>query len=136
MNLTNLSPRRRKLAAVLCTTFLVSSACLLSTTNGDTANLENDIGVHGDIDNSRGDSHKDNDHSATRSPIKHVIVLIGENRSFDHLFGVYKPKGEDQTISNLLSKGIVNADGTPGPNYYRLAQHNFLAPPQYFFYHA
>ncbi len=29
----------------------------------------------------------------TASPIKHVIVLIGENRGLDHTFGVYKPKG-------------------------------------------
>ena len=27
-----------------------------------------------------------------------------------------------QTVSNLLSKGIVNADGTPGPNYSFSAQ--------------
>lgn len=25
----------------------------------------------------------------TQSPIKHVIVLIGENRTFDHLFATY-----------------------------------------------
>ncbi|HLK91840.1 MAG TPA: alkaline phosphatase family protein, partial [Polyangia bacterium] len=55
------------------------------------------------------------------SPIKHVIVLIGENRSFDHAFGTYTPKS-GQTISNLLSKGIVNADGTPGPNFALSAQ--------------
>ena len=51
----------------------------------------------------------------TESPIKHVIILIGENRGLDHTFGVYKPKGRGQTISNILSKGIVNQDGTPGP---------------------
>ena len=28
----------------------------------------------------------------TRTPIKHVIVIIGENRSFDHVFATYKPK--------------------------------------------
>jgi phospholipase C len=53
--------------------------------------------------------------------IKHVIVLIGENRSFDHAFGTYVPK-TGQTVSNLLSKGIVNADGTPGPNFALSAQ--------------
>ncbi len=53
---------------------------------------------------------------ATRTPIKHVIVIIGENRSFDHIFATYKPV-HGQTVSNLLSKHIVNADGTPGPNY-------------------
>ena len=31
---------------------------------------------------------------ATESPIKHVIILIGENRGLDHTFGVYKPKGK------------------------------------------
>ncbi len=53
---------------------------------------------------------------ATRTPIKHVIVIIGENRSFDHIFATYKPV-QGETVSNLLSKHIVNADGTPGPNY-------------------
>jgi hypothetical protein len=51
----------------------------------------------------------------TATPIKHVIVLIGENRTFDNVYGTYKPK-HGQQVSNLLSKGIVNADGTPGPN--------------------
>src|ERR1700736_2729966 len=129
MNFTNLRPRQRKLAAALCTTFLASSVCLFLATKGDTANLDHEVSVHGD--NSKGDS-RDNDHSATRSPIKHVIILIGENRSFDHLFGVYKPKGEDQTISNLLSKGIVNADGTPGPNYKLAQQYSVAAQPSYY----
>jgi phospholipase C len=52
----------------------------------------------------------------TNSPIKHVIVIIGENRSFDHVFATYKPTGNN-TVWNLLSEGIVNADGTPGPNF-------------------
>src|ERR1700735_1611525 len=52
----------------------------------------------------------------TVSPIKHVIVIIGENRSFDHVFATYKPKN-GQTVNNLLSEGIVNADGTPGKNF-------------------
>jgi phospholipase C len=57
----------------------------------------------------------------TTSPIKHVIIIIGENRSFDHVFATYVPK-KGQTVSNLLSKGIINADGTPGPNYSLSAQ--------------
>ena len=40
-----------------------------------------------------------------------MIVLIGENRTFDHTFGTYLPRG-DQTIANLVSMGIVNRDGT------------------------
>src|ERR1700722_19869120 len=56
----------------------------------------------------------------TTSPIKHVIVIIGENRSFDHVFATYVPKHGG--IWNLLSEGIVNADGTPGPNFAQAAQ--------------
>ena len=52
----------------------------------------------------------------TATPIQHVIVIIGENRTFDHVFATYKPVA-GQTVSNLLYKGIVNADGTPGPNF-------------------
>ncbi len=57
----------------------------------------------------------------TRTPIKHVIVIVGENRTFDHLFATYKPK-HGESVDNLLSKGIVNEDGTPGPNYSLAAQ--------------
>jgi phospholipase C len=56
------------------------------------------------------------DEHETKSPIKHVIVIIGENRTFDHVFATYKPK-DGETVDNLLSKGIVKDDGTPGPNY-------------------
>ncbi len=37
------------------------------------------------------------------------------------MFATYTPAA-GQTISNLLSKGIVNADGTPGPNFATAAQ--------------
>src|ERR1700741_996570 len=57
----------------------------------------------------------------TTTPIRHVIVIIGENRSFDHLFATYQPVNKGETVLNLLSEGIVNADGTPGPNYSKAA---------------
>jgi phospholipase C len=63
----------------------------------------------------------------TDTPIKHVIVLIGENRSFDHLFATYVPKSHD-SVSNLLSKGIINADGTPGPHFSKAAQFQAVPP--------
>ena len=68
----------------------------------------------------------------TASPIKHVIVLIGENRGLDHTFGVYKPKGKGETISNLLSKGIVNEDGTPGQHYAQAQQYSVPAQTSYY----
>lgn len=52
----------------------------------------------------------------TATPIKHLIVVIGENRSFDHLYGTYVPKSGD-SILNLLSEGIIGPDGSPGPNF-------------------
>ena len=71
------------------------------------------------------------EHVRTLTPIKHVIVIIAENRSFDHIFGLYRPR-PGQSISNLLSKGILNADGRPGPNFARAAQ--FQAPAQSSYY--
>jgi phospholipase C len=78
---------------------------------------------------------KDNDAAdaaKTESPIKHVIILIGENRGTDHTFGVYKPRGKHQTISNLLSKGIVNEDGSPGPHFSAAEQFSVAAQPQFY----
>jgi phospholipase C len=63
----------------------------------------------------------------TRTPIKHVIVLIGENRTFDHLFATYVPKSKD-SVSNLLSKGIISPEGTPGPHFSKAAQFEALPP--------
>lgn len=71
-----------------------------------------------DRDDNHHDEHRD---GRTSSPIKHVIVIIGENRSFDHVFATYKPKN-GETVKNLLSEGIVNADGTPGPNFHKAEQ--------------
>ncbi|MDQ2843995.1 MAG: phosphoesterase [Acidobacteriota bacterium] len=59
----------------------------------------------------------------TRSPIKHVIVIIGENRTFDHVFATYKPR-PGESVDNLLSKRIINEDGTPGPNYSLAVQYS------------
>ena len=67
----------------------------------------------------------------TRTPVEHVIVVIAENRAYDHVFGAYVPRGHQQA-SNLLSKGIVNADGSPGPHFDLGAQ--FTVDPQPSFY--
>jgi phospholipase C len=56
------------------------------------------------------------DQGSTRTPIQHVIVIVGENRTFDHIFATYEPK-KGESINNLLSEHIVNADGTPGSNF-------------------
>ena len=56
------------------------------------------------------------------TPIKHVIVIIGENRSFDHLFATYTPP-PGQTVRNLLSEGIVGPGGAPGAHFSAAAQY-------------
>src|SRR5271170_2817848 len=55
----------------------------------------------------------DNDANTT-SPIKHVIVIIGENRSFDHVFATYVP-AKGQTIRNLLSSESSTPTAPQGP---------------------
>jgi phospholipase C len=74
----------------------------------------------------------------TLTPIKHVIIIIGENRTFDHIFATYVPKNTGETVLNLLSQGIVNADGSPGPNYGAALQYSAfstslyqLSPPKF-----
>lgn len=70
-------------------------------------------GAHDEHDRDRG-----HDHDRTATPIKHVIIVVGENHTFDNLFGTYKPRA-GQYVDNLLSKRIVNADGSPGPEFWR-----------------
>jgi phospholipase C len=55
----------------------------------------------------------DKDHKTT-TPIKHLIVLIGENHTFDNIYGTYVPK-PGQKVRNL-SRGIVDANGAPAAN--------------------
>jgi acid phosphatase len=52
---------------------------------------------------------------STTSPIKHVIVIIGENHTFDNVFATYQPPA-GQHVLNLLSEGIVSASGGGGAN--------------------
>src|SRR5579864_6228916 len=75
------------------------------------------------------DKTVDRVHSTT--PIKHVIVVLAENSSFDHAFGTFRPRN-GQHIGNLLSRGIVNEDGTPGPNFGKAAQFTASPQPNYF----
>jgi phospholipase C len=67
---------------------------------------------------------------AAVTPIQHVIVIIGENRSFDHVYATYEPVA-GQTVSNLLSKGIVTKTGKPGPNYALATQNSALDETTY-----
>jgi phospholipase C len=103
--------------------------------NNDHNNNGHNDNDHNDHNNGNNGDHGNNDaaHAVkTETPIKHVIILIGENRGLDHTFGVYRPKGKNQTISNLLSKGIVNEDGSPGPNFAQAQQFSVAGQPAYY----
>jgi phospholipase C len=70
------------------------------------------------------------------TPIEHLIVIIGENQTFDAVFATYRP-ANGETVRNLLSQGIVLADGSPGPNFARAEQrraqsgaHYSIDPPR------
>jgi len=52
----------------------------------------------------------------TTTPIEHLIVIVGENITFDNLFATYEPPA-GETVGNLLSRGIVDRDGKPGPRF-------------------
>src|SRR5499433_2142475 len=75
------------------------------------------------------DPDKSVDRIPTASPIKHVLIIVGENRSFDHLFATYVPVNKHEHVLNLLSQGIVKSDGSPGPNFAKGHQFKITAPP-------
>lgn len=58
---------------------------------------------------------------ATSTPVKHLIVVVGENISFDNLFATWEPKSGAK-VHNLLSQGIVNRDGSPGIQFEKAIQ--------------
>jgi phospholipase C len=76
-----------------------------------------------------GDDLNSADAIKTATPIKHVIIIVGENRSFDHLFATYVPKRKTEKVLNLLSEGIINADGSPGPNFAKAHQFKITSAP-------
>jgi phospholipase C len=77
------------------------------------------------------DPDKSVDAVKTATPIKHVVIIVGENRSFDHVFATYVPRKKQEKVLNLLSEGIVNADGSPGPNFAKGHQFQITSAPNF-----
>ena len=134
------SKRQWRTTTALCivSTLVVATAAYAANSGRSDWDKRSHHKQHADNGNDNND-HGNKDHDKdpsdgvkTASPIKHVIVLIGENRGLDHTFGVYKPKGRGETISNLLSKGIVNADGSPGPNFAKAQQFSVAAQSSFY----
>jgi phospholipase C len=91
-----LARHQRRLSAVAIGSAVVATALVAGSS----------IGPRGAAAAAAGDSV---------TPIKHVVVIIGENHTFDNVFATYKPPA-GQTVKNLRSEGIVNASGGAGPN--------------------
>jgi phospholipase C len=93
---------------------VTAAACgSASDVTGSTSEAVDQTVATAAADAGAGETSGHND-SKTKTPIKHVVVIVGENRTFDHVFATYKPKN-GQLIDNLLSKHIINEDGSPGP---------------------
>jgi phospholipase C len=114
MTQSNVKRRKSQLSKSLCATAL--SFSMLAYVPAGYSNQDHDR---------ENESHA----LKTASPIKHVIIIVGENRSFDHLFATYVPKDKRERVLNLLSEGIINADGTPGPNFARASQYKIVSAP-------
>src|SRR6201998_1517670 len=76
-----------------------------------------------------GDDLNSADAIKTATPIKDVIIIVGENRSFDDFFAAYVPKRKSEKVLNLLSEGIINADGAPDPNFAKSQQFKITSAP-------
>jgi phospholipase C len=84
--------------------------------------------VAADNDHDGDDKATNPNQLKTKTPIKHLVVVFNENRSFDHYFGTYpnalnvegeprfEPKANTQTdINNLLSSPAL-LDNNPNAN--------------------
>jgi phospholipase C len=52
--------------------------------------------------------------SATASPIQHLVVIFGENVSFDHYFGTYPTAANTSGSQFVANAGTPSADGLSG----------------------
>src|SRR3954470_7405710 len=65
-------------------------------------------GTGGSLDFGGGDPNV-----PTQSPVKHVIVVVFQNRSFDHLFGHYAPPaGQTVNVAKPGDPGFTQTDAS------------------------
>jgi phospholipase C len=87
---------RKFVAASLAALLVAGNSPLLSyaASPAPIANDRNDRDHDYDRDHDGGRGHNDDSDARTATPIKHIVVIFGENISFDHYFGTY-PKAEN-----------------------------------------
>jgi phospholipase C len=102
MSQSNVKRRKPQLSQSLCATALAFS--MLAYVPAGYSNQDHDV---------ENESHA----LKTASPIKHVTIIVGENRSFDHLFATYVPKDKRERVLNLLSEGHYQRRWHAGPEF-------------------
>jgi phospholipase C len=120
-------------SALLSSAAAVVAAATFATTGSIAGNLATELApVVNLIENVASNAKKaggtDPNTLKTKTPIKHLIVVFNENRSFDHYFGTYpnaiNPEGEPifepakntpRNINNLLSSPAL-LDNNPNAN--------------------
>jgi phospholipase C len=115
--------RNRKLKATLLSTVALLAVGIAATSIGPV--------VAGQNNDAKADKNAavDPNNLPTKTPIKHLVVILNENRSFDHYFGSYpnalNPEGEpvfepakttQRDINNLLSSPAL-IDNNPNLNF-------------------
>src|SRR5215469_3246907 len=73
---------------------------------------------------------------ATATPIKHLVVIFGENITFDHYFGTYpnatNPSGEPRFVAAAGTPNVNGLNGallTVNPNFLNAANGTGAANP-------
>ncbi len=87
------TPVRQKIRRILCSS---AASLVLCSSIGHADD--------GDRGNHRGD---------TRTPIKHVVVIIPENRTFDNYFGILSARGERSRRAELAWSACAEIRGAP-----------------------
>jgi phospholipase C len=125
--------RNRKLKTILLSTVALLAAAVVATSIGPV--------IAGQNDNEKAEAAVNPNTLKTKYPIKHLVVIFNENRSFDHYFGTYPnaenvegepvfepAKNTQRDINNLLSSpalldnnpNLNPANGTGAANPFRL----------------
>ena len=100
----NNSTKAWALQVALSVALLSISAVLLASSFNSTQGQANKPLTSEDNHNDCDHHHHGNDCN-TATPIKHVIVLIGENWTFDSIFGTYQPEYGTGSSRDWAAKG-------------------------------
>src|ERR1700733_14982801 len=120
--------RNRKLKTTLLSTVALLAVAVAATSIGRPVIAGQDNNDQNKNDKADKDAAVNPNTLKTKYPIKHLVVVFNENRSFDHYFGSYpnalNPEGEplfepakntQRDINNLLSSPTL-LDNNPNAN--------------------